>query len=464
MQKPNVVFKLPPPLLRSIAKEQFQIALAKAKRQPSILSLCFEITTGDELSLISYFSKENIAFLYQSNQDATHLFAGHILAHQASGNASRFEEANTFFKSLKPLHSSNHKAYSLHLALAFNFEEKSKTPSLSCFVPQWHYFKNHEASFISFYYLIDTNCRLSHLEKEFSESLSCFQSIPKADPIPLPSLSFLQSTVETYPDTVCKALKILKTQEYQKITLAAYSDYKLKNALNALDLSSILAKMKADANPATTVFCFRKARGHNFFGATPETFLRSQNKTLFIDALAGSIPRQGSLLTDASEKAFLLKDPKTLEEHQLVIGAIVKALKGLSLQPLYPKRPQIRSLKHLHHLFTPIEASFDGSSSLFSVIEALHPTPALGTYPKSSNPSLIPSLEGFERELYGGGLGWINSHDDSHITVNIRCAKQEEDHLRFFAGCGLTAESSPPIEQEELKTKLKTLLNYFNCS
>lgn len=461
MQTPNVVFKLPTSLLRSIAKEQFQIALAKAKIKPSILSLCFQLKTGDELSLIHYFQKENISFLYQSNQDATHLFAGHIVAHQASGNASRFTEANTFFKSLKPLHSSNDKTYKLHLALAFDFEEKSKTPSLSCFVPQWHYFKNHEASFISFYYLINTNCRLAHLEKEFSESLRCFQSIQKADPIPLPSLSFLQSTVETYPDTVCKALKILKTQEYQKITLAAYSDYKLNNAL---DLSSILAKMKADASPATTVFCFSKARGNNFFGATPETFLRSQNKTLFIDALAGSITRQGSLMTEAAEKAYILKDPKTLEEHQLVIDAIVKALKDLSLQPHYPKVPQIRSLKHLHHLFTPIEASVDGSSSLFSVIEALHPTPALGTYPKLRDADLMPSLEGFERELYGGGLGWINSQDDSHITVNIRCAKQEEDHLRFFAGCGLTEESIPQIEQEELEAKLKTLLSYFDPS
>ncbi len=461
MQEPMIVFETPEPLLKKIAKDQFLRALFKARTQPCILSLCFQLKKGDDSSLIRYFSKKNIPFLYQSNHDTTHLFAGQLLTHQASGKVPRFEEANAFFNPLKPLYRTNNTAYPLHLACAFDFEEQGANLSLICFVPHWHYFKTNEASFLSFYYHIHAKSSLAILEKEFSENLRYFQSIEAIDLLPLPSLSFLQSTVDRYPATVLKALEILKAQHYQKITLAAYSDYRITDAL---DLSSILAPLKAEASPSTTVFCWSQAPGRNFFGATPETLLRTQDHTVFIDALAGSIPRQGNSMTDRLDQEALLKDSKILQEHQLVIDAIVQDLKALSINPYYPNTPQVKSLKYLHHLFTPIQARYNSSNTVFSLIQALHPTPALGTYPKKSDADLISSLENFERKLYGGGLGWMNSAEDSHITVNIRCAAQDGERLRFFAGCGLTAASIPHIEQKELETKLKTLLSYFRCT
>ncbi len=461
MQAPTIVFEAPESRLKSIAKDQFLLALFKAKTQPCLLSLCFQLKKGDDSSLIRYFSKKNIPFLYQSTHDTTHLFAGQLLTHQASGKTPRWKEANTFFNPLKPLYRTNDPSYPLHLACAFDFAENRGNPSLICFVPQWHYCKINEARFLSFYYYVQAKSAVASLEKEFSDSLSIFQSIETADLLPLPALSFLEGTVGRYPATVLKALEILNAQHYQKITLAAYSDYRMTEAL---DLSPILMQLKAEASPSTTVFCWSQGAEHNFFGATPETLLRTQNHTVYIDALAGSIPRQGRAITDSPEQEALIKDLKILKEHQLVIDAIVQDLKTLSLRPHYPKTPQVKSLKYLHHLFTSIQARYHSSLTVFSLIQALHPTPALGTYPKTSDADLIASLEGFERKLYGGGLGWINSEESSHITVNIRCAQQSQDRLRFFAGCGLTAASIPHVEQKELETKLKTVLSYFRCT
>ncbi len=456
-----IVFETCEPRLKSLAKEQFILALFKAKTQASILSLCFQLKKGDDSSLIRYFSKKHIPFLYQSTHDTTHLFAGQLLTHQASGNTPRWKEANAFFNPLKLLYRANDPSYPLHLACAFDFAENRGNPSLICFVPQWHYWKTNEARFLSFYYYVQAESSLASLEKEFSDSLNDFQRIEKTEPFPLPELYFLEGTVGRYPATVLKALEVLNAQHYQKITLAAYSDYRMTDAL---DLSSILMQLKAEANPSTTIFCWSQGPERNFFGATPETLIRTKGHTIFIDALAGSVARHENNITDKLEQEAFLKDSKILQEHQLVIDAIVQDLKALSLHPHYPKTPQVKSLKHLHHIFTPIQARYHSSLTVFSLIHALHPTPALGTYPKTSDPNLIASLEGFERKLYGGGLGWINSQERSHITVNIRCAAQDQDRLRFFAGCGLTAASIPHVEQKELETKLKTVLSYFRCT
>lgn len=497
MPSPSLVFELSRPSILHTAKEYFKLALLETKGSKgpssmhaallgkgssSMLTLAFRLTAGNDLSLVHYFSKAGIPFLYQSYRDRAHgetihIFSGQLLSHEASGRAPRFQETHSFFEALKPLHISNCQAYKLHLACAFTFEERFNFPSLSAFIPQWHYCKNAAASFLSFYYLIDASSDLAQLEAHFLKALEVFEGITEPDIPPLPSLTFLnrssltllKSTVEAYPEAVGKALESLKSGQYQKITLAAYRDYRL---LEALDLASLIFSMKANASACTTVYCLSQGPSYTFFGATPETLLQTEDHTVFVDALAGSIPRQdngdtapikeATLLQTMLLKMTLLEDPKLLKEHQLVVDAIIQDLQALHLKAQHPPHPEVRSLQYVHHLFTPIQARYEGGCSVFSLLQALHPTPALGTYPKLNGVHLIASLEGFQRGLYGGGLGWVNSQDDSHIIVNIRSAEQKKDRIRFFAGCGLTAESVPSIEQKELEAKLKTLLRYFN--
>jgi menaquinone-specific isochorismate synthase len=434
-----------------------QIHKAKSQGKTQIASLCLDLKHCDALRLVQDFSSTSIPFLYHHKLDSTHLFAGQLLKHLSSGKAPRFEEAQAFFHPLKELYTSQNASYPLHLACAFNFSETGEEPCLECFVPKWHFFNILNHNYLSLYYLISPETSIESCEADLCQDLAFLQNPAKAQPSPSPSLTLIKSSLSHYKDTVSKALEFLKNSHHKKVTLAAYSDYHIQGSI---DLLSLFHQLKLD-EPHSTLFCFSLNKHQSFFGASPESLVCIKDQSIFVDALAGSSLRINNTAEATEEKEQLLQDPKILEEHRYVVDAILDALSALGLEPTCPAKPAVKTLKHLYHLFTPIEASTNSTHSVFDLIGALHPTPALGTYPKSKDYTCIQELEGFDRKLYGGGLGWINSQADAHITVNIRCAQLNNSCLRFFAGCGLTQASIPEVELEELQTKLKTLLKHF---
>jgi isochorismate synthase len=67
----------------------------------------------------------------------------------------------------------------------------------------------------------------------------------------------------------------------------------------------------------------------------------------------------------------------------------------------------------------------------------LHPTPALSGFPHQAAKRLIAELEPFDRQLFGGIVGWCDDEGNGEWVVTIRCARLHQRTLRLFAGAGL---------------------------
>ncbi|MDI5303632.1 chorismate-binding protein, partial [Salmonella enterica subsp. enterica serovar Anatum] len=91
----------------------------------------------------------------------------------------------------------------------------------------------------------------------------------------------------------------------------------------------------------------------------------------------------------------------------------------------------------------------------------LHPTPALSGFPHQVAKKLIAELEPFDRELFGGIVGWCDAEGNGEWVVTIRCAKLHGNQVRLFAGAGIVPASSPVGEWRETGVKLSTMLNVF---
>ena len=87
------------------------------------------------------------------------------------------------------------------------------------------------------------------------------------------------------------------------------------------------------------------------------------------------------------------------------------------------------------------------------MLEMLHPTSAVCGMPKDEAMKFVLEIEDFPRELYSGYLGPVNFDGETHIFVNLRCAKITESEVSFYAGAGITEDSNP--EKEYLETELK---------
>ena len=95
------------------------------------------------------------------------------------------------------------------------------------------------------------------------------------------------------------------------------------------------------------------------------------------------------------------------------------------------------------------------------MLKNLHPTPAIGGFPKNEALSLIKA-ENEDRGWYGGPIGWIDNNLDGEFFLNIRSGLGFDSNLYLFSGSGIIKESICENEWMETEQKFNLMLNACN--
>ena len=196
-------------------------------------------------------------------------------------------------------------------------------------------------------------------------------------------------------------------------------------------------------------------------GATPELLVEvARDGSLRTMALAATRAEAEVGVRSSS----LLEDPKEAEEHRIVVEAIRDDVSRFGDVRTGPTR-EVR-LPGLTHLRTDIEVRTDRTPRLTDVVGALHPTPALGAYPK------LPGLEWLRRAdarspkprgrfgaPFGAVLGDLADADAplASCVVAIRGVRWRGEDSFVAAGCGVVPQSDPDREWAETLAKLETV-------
>lgn len=204
--------------------------------------------------------------------------------------------------------------------------------------------------------------------------------------------------------------------------------------------------------------------GSTFVGATPERLVRVRGDSVQTAALAGTIGRGGTPERDAELGEALLEDAKNRREHAVVVDGIREALAGACDQVVVADRPTLRRLSNVQHLQTPIEARLSPGAGVAELVARLHPTPALGGQPRERALEIIGRIEGFDRGLYGGLVGWVSPTGDADLLVAIRSGLVCGTRAHIFAGAGIVPQSVPAAELEETRAKLASWTRLFGES
>ena len=201
-----------------------------------------------------------------------------------------------------------------------------------------------------------------------------------------------------------------------------------------------------------------------FMGASPE-LLASVRKGVFrANPLAGSAPRgEGSAEDDAIGER-LMSSPKDRREHDLVVADMAVNLAPLVSPIVVPDAPSLKKMASVQHLSTVIEGSVADGVGLFDVLDAVHPTPAVGGVPTEAAIALIEDIEEIDRGWYTGGLGWVDSSGDGAIAIGLRCGLIRGTTTHLFAGAGIVEGSEPTAELDETRLKLVPLMNLLTAS
>ncbi len=222
-------------------------------------------------------------------------------------------------------------------------------------------------------------------------------------------------------------------------------------------LSAVVARLNRAA-PMSARFALR-IRDRIFVGATPERLIQKTGRRVSTEALAGSID---SGAQNASET--LLASTKDLVEHAYVVEALRVALSPVCQELTVPEQPEIRRLPQLLHLRTPVSGLLKENCHVLSLVERLHPTPAVGGLPKESAVRFIEKHEEAERGWYAAPIGWVNGDGDGEFAVALRSALLCGKKAHVYAGAGIVADSESALEFEETELKLGSMLSALGVS
>ena len=120
--------------------------------------------------------------------------------------------------------------------------------------------------------------------------------------------------------------------------------------------------------------------------------------------------------------------------------------------------PEVVRLSTVAHLATTVggRVADDGLSAL-GLATLLHPTPAVAGVPVDAALAAIAELERFDRGLYAGPVGWVDTRGDGDWAVALRSAALDGTRARLVAGAGIVAGSDPVAEWDETEAKLAAM-------
>jgi len=264
-----------------------------------------------------------------------------------------------------------------------------------------------------------------------------------------------QGTYKEWVRQVETSREMIRRGTFQKIVLARQVD---ATAPNPINIPGALYHFR-HRFPSCFNFMMRTGGGPVFMGASPERLVSLNSRRILTDGLAGSTARGESAVEDLTLGRQLMASEKERSEHNFVVEDIRNSLQNWSRRVRHPDTPLLKKLNNVQHLYTPITAEVERDISIHQLIESLHPTPAVGGFPKEQAVRHITSIEGVDRGWYAGPVGWFNLSGNGEFAVAIRSALVNGSHARLYAGSGIVRDSDPEREWQETIIKLRPMLD-----
>lgn len=259
---------------------------------------------------------------------------------------------------------------------------------------------------------------------------------------------------EGYRDGVRQVLRAIAQERVVKTVLGRTVQYHFDGPVPAQSLTRALAQR----HPEARTYCCPLPGGDSLVGASPELLVSRLGRTVRSHPLAGSVPRSAHPAQDEAAARQLLASTKDLREHAVVVEMIADTLAPYCTRLTVPNQPALVSTRTVWHLGTWVRGELrDPQTNSLELAAALQPTPALCGAPHQPALDLLRRAEGFDREWFGGAVGWNDEHGDGEWTVAIRCARLSGATATLFAGAGLVTGSDPSAELAETNAKFATL-------
>lgn len=256
-----------------------------------------------------------------------------------------------------------------------------------------------------------------------------------------------------WQELIADAVAAIRAGELAKVVLARRVDVV---ANRPFLIGDVVSRLRA-LYPTCMIF-----HVDGFIGASPELLVRRDGEHFTSFPLAGTVARSGDRAADDALVAGLLASTKDRWEHQIVIDQLSRRLAPWCETLAVPETPSVIGLRNVSHLATLITGNLAAPGgrlpTALELVDAIHPTVAVGGHPTAEAVRYLQKVEGFDRGPYAGPVGWVDARGDGTWALGLRSARVDGERASMYAGVGVVAESDPGAELAETQLKLQALL------
>jgi para-aminobenzoate synthetase component 1 len=193
---------------------------------------------------------------------------------------------------------------------------------------------------------------------------------------------------------------------------------------------------------------------NRFVCFSPETFVKIANNKINTFPMKGTIDAS---ITDAKKK--ILENKKEMAEHVMVVDLLRNDISKVS------KNVKVKNFRYVSKIDAGDKKLLQVSSHICGdlqnnwnekigdILKLLLPAGSITGTPKKSTMKIIEDVEGYDREFYTGIFGVFDGKSlDSGVM--IRFIENKNDNLVYKSGGGITLDSDPKKEYQELIDKI----------
>src|SRR5262249_13344359 len=123
----------------------------------------------------------------------------------------------------------------------------------------------------------------------------------------------------------------------------------------------------------------------------------------------------------------------------------------------------LESFATVHHLVTTVGGSLRPDRDRIDLLRALFPGGSMTGAPKVRAMEIIDELEGEERGVYSGGIGYLSLDGGMDFNIVIRTIVCDSGVAHLRVGGGIVADSDPEREHLETLDKARALLEVLGA-
>lgn len=197
---------------------------------------------------------------------------------------------------------------------------------------------------------------------------------------------------------------------------------------------------------------------------SPETFIQIK------DGIISSNPMKGTISTTTKNAAhLLLNNKKEYAEHATIVDLIRNDLNRVA------KKVKVEQFRYLDYIQKHDGELIQVSSKIIGllpknyheqigdILSKLLPAGSITGAPKQKTIEIIKNAEQYDRAFYTGVFGYFDGQNlDS--AVMIRFIENIEGQLYFKSGGGITSQSEPSLEYQELIDKVYVPIRNYKSS